>query len=739
MELFFVHLLKSSLILTLFLVAYLLFLRKETFFNANRLFLGFGVCTAALLPFLKITQIVYIDRVPLQFLENSAILEPLTPNDTTPVVAIWTLLALLYGAGVVVLSLRLLGQFAKIWQIRRESEVQRENSFYHVRTPLKIAPFSFFKHIFYHPKQFAKTDLNLIVAHEKVHARELHSLDILLMELLVILQWFNPLAWYYAGTVKQNLEFVADQKTCRQQIDRKQYQYLMLNQVLSHQNLTLVNPFFNSLAQLSLFGKSIPLGPPGGQIKKRIVMLHQKPSKQRNHFKTLFVIPLLAVFLLAFNIKKEVHYKDKAPIPEAIKEAPNFSSPVRASNITKVSSGFGEIHDGIHKGKFHKGIDLVAKKGTPVMASAFGTVIQSAYNSENGNYVVLDHGDGYFSKYLHMERNVVAANAVIPAGTTIGYVGNTGVSTGPHLHFEIVMDNKSVNPESFIAFPSTSKAGKPQSAKTLPQPQKVKTVAKKEKVVGKSIELVITKKTTDAELEKMKSDLAKDDIDFSYTVVHNTANEIAAIDFQLSGISTNGGTFNNSYNASTNEGVIEPVVIYIDLENNLVSVGSKNVKHFHKSNTTVWVQDGNETHEEIVIREEDGKKKIFVDGEEVDEAVYTGQQFKFYIDDDEDNSEVKLKLEKKGDHSSSDILIMKDTDSDTDIEIHNNDRTGSLSVTTAKGKQPLYYIDGEKATKDDLSKLSPDDIATINVYKGKKAIKKYGRKAKNGVVAVTTK
>lgn len=738
MELFFTHLIKSCLILSLFLIAYLLFLRKETFFNANRVFLGVGVCTAVLLPFLKITQIVYIERVPLQFIENSTLINSITPSETTAIVDLWIFLGIVYGIGVLVLMLRLVGQFLRIWSIRRASEVQRENSFYHVRTPLKIAPFSFFKHIFYHPKQFAITDLNLIVAHEKVHAKELHSLDILFMELLVILQWFNPLAWYYSAMVKQNLEFVADQKTCKQKIDRKQYQYLMLNQVLSHQNLTIVNPFFNSLTQLSLFGKRIPLGLPGGQIKKRIVMLHQKPSKQTNHLKTLLVIPFIAIFLLAFNIEKELRFKDSAPIANTVKEAPKFNSPILASNIKKVSSGFGEIHHGIYKGKIHKGIDLVAKKGTPVMSSAYGTVVQSAYSSENGNYIVMDHGDGYFSKYLHMDRNVIASNAVIPAGTTIGYVGSTGVATGPHLHFEIVMDNKSVDPESFVAFPGTTKTSKPQSVKKAPQPQKVKTVAKKEKAVGKRIELVITKKTTDAELEKIKADLAKEKIDFSYTVVHNTANEIEAIDFQLSGKSANGGTFNNNYNASTTDGVIKPVVIFIDLENNLVSVGSTKKSNFYKNNTTVWVQDGEETMEEIIIKEEDGVKKIFVDGEEVDEAVYTGQQFKFYVDD-EDNSEVKLKLEKNGNNLSSDVFILKDSDSDSDIEIHNNDKTGSLLVETGKGKQPLYYIDGEKATKDDLSKLSPDDIATINVYKGKKAIKKYGRKAKHGVVAVTTK
>jgi|GEM_PF-4996986 len=470
-------------------------------------------------------------------------------------------------------------------------------------------------------------------------------------------------------------------------------------------------------------------------------MLHQKPSQKKSYFKALLVLPFLALFLLAFNTKKEVHYKDKAPA--FIIEAPKFSAPILQSNLTRVSSTFGVVQKGIAKGKLHKGIDLVAKKGTPVMASAYGKVVESSYNNTNGNYVIIDHGNGYLSKYLHLDKNAVALNAVVTTGTTIGYVGNTGVSSGPHLHFEIVMNGKSVDPESFIAFSkkaTTSKKSK--TTKNTPKPIKVKAVPVKDKRSIANIELVITKKTTDAELEKMKADLAKDAIDFSYTVVHNATNEIKEISFQLSGKSTNGGTFNNAYNSSMQNGVIKPIVIYIDLEENLVSVGSKNLSNFHKSNSTVWIQDGDEVHEEIIIKSENGVKKIFIDGEEVDEATYTRQDDeaneKDEVDEKDELNEIKLTLGKKNKKSSSEVFIVKDADSDSEVEIRNN-QASSISFGTAGGKKPIFYIDGKKVSEKEMSALSTDKIAVINVYKGKKAIKKYGRKAKNGVVEVTTK
>ena len=99
----------------------------------------------------------------------------------------------------------------------------------------------------------------------------------------------------------------------------------------------------------------------------------------------------------------------------------------------------------------HGGIDIVAKQGTPIKASASGLVIFSGWTYEMGNLIIIHHGDGYFTQYGHNQQNLRFQLDMVKKGEVIGLVGNTGISSGPHLHFEIWKDNKSINP--LIYFP----------------------------------------------------------------------------------------------------------------------------------------------------------------------------------------------------------------------------------------------------------------------------------------------
>ncbi len=96
----------------------------------------------------------------------------------------------------------------------------------------------------------------------------------------------------------------------------------------------------------------------------------------------------------------------------------------------------------------HKGIDIGAPSGTLIHAAAAGTVTLSAYSSSMGNYVEVDHGDGVKTRYQHMSKRMCSAGDAVEAGAVIGRVGSTGNSTGPHLHFEVWINGKRVNPMS---------------------------------------------------------------------------------------------------------------------------------------------------------------------------------------------------------------------------------------------------------------------------------------------------
>lgn len=125
-----------------------------------------------------------------------------------------------------------------------------------------------------------------------------------------------------------------------------------------------------------------------------------------------------------------------------------FMTPVRFDNV---ASPFGwRLHPIYGDWRLHAGIDLSAASGTPIYASKDGTVLASGYNSSAGYHVVIDHGEGFTTVYMHMTYYVVNGGERVTQGQVIGYVGSTGDSTGPHLHFEIRKDGDSVNPEQYI-------------------------------------------------------------------------------------------------------------------------------------------------------------------------------------------------------------------------------------------------------------------------------------------------
>ena len=113
----------------------------------------------------------------------------------------------------------------------------------------------------------------------------------------------------------------------------------------------------------------------------------------------------------------------------------------------RISSGFGQrMHPILGYTRMHKGIDFAVPSGTPVMAAGSGTVTFAGPAGEYGNFVIISHGNGYATAYGHLSRFAVHTGARVHQGELIAYSGMTGLATGPHLHYEIRVNNNSVNP-----------------------------------------------------------------------------------------------------------------------------------------------------------------------------------------------------------------------------------------------------------------------------------------------------
>ncbi|MFZ9262868.1 MAG: M23 family metallopeptidase [Chitinophagaceae bacterium] len=126
--------------------------------------------------------------------------------------------------------------------------------------------------------------------------------------------------------------------------------------------------------------------------------------------------------------------------------------PLSNKDLDRVSSGFGYRIDPLYKTvKFHPGLDFTAPQGTPVYATADG-IVRVAGNLGNGygNHIVIDHGYSYNTLYGHLFRLKAKRGQAVKRGEVIGYVGNTGKSTGPHLHYEVIKSRKHLDPIYFF-------------------------------------------------------------------------------------------------------------------------------------------------------------------------------------------------------------------------------------------------------------------------------------------------
>lgn len=121
-------------------------------------------------------------------------------------------------------------------------------------------------------------------------------------------------------------------------------------------------------------------------------------------------------------------------------------------NVGRITNYFGpELHPFTQQWYLHKGIDIAFRRGKPIIAAANGKVVERKYDAMGfGNYIVIRHSYGFATKYAHMDNVYVEEGDIVTQGQKLGTMGNTGLSTGPHLHFEVRIGSQVVDPERFL-------------------------------------------------------------------------------------------------------------------------------------------------------------------------------------------------------------------------------------------------------------------------------------------------
>lgn len=331
------YIVNVALILGACLAFYKILLRRETFYKVNRWLLIVCLAIAFALPLLPVPQQLSLRKLREQVVssERSVMNEQqaqdkdllnkymVSPNgqqtdsnkhrgvnntssqgtsnqqplnekqETSSIGQMMNWLFWLYWFGVIVFAGSFLFQIiVLLWRAYR-NPVIIDGKYRIVEVSGDKAPCSFGNNIFINPEKYEWETYNQILQHEKVHIQQKHTLDILLAELVLIFQWFNPFAWIYRREIESNLEFLTDDQLIQQKVDKQSYQLSLVKVSAPHFPLSLTTNYNQSI------------------LKKRIAMMNSKKSNLHTAWKYFFLLPLLA--LLACLLNEPVAFGQKSP------------------------------------------------------------------------------------------------------------------------------------------------------------------------------------------------------------------------------------------------------------------------------------------------------------------------------------------------------------------------------------------------------------------------------------------
>ena len=289
MGVFFIYILKSSVCLVLFYLFFRLLLSKETFHRFNRMALLGVLFFSLLIPCIEVTTRHQVEvQQAMLSIEQLLLMAELeaTPVETGAVqetVASWIQIVLLvYLAGILFLACRSIYSLISLFRLIHSGKQEKlEKGVTLVVHHHEIAPFSWMKYIVISQKDLEENGREILI-HEMAHIHHRHSIDLLLADICIFFQWFNPGAWLLKQELQNIHEYEADETVINEGVNAKEYQLLLIKKAVGTRLYSMVNSFNHS------------------KLKKRITMMLKEKSNPWARLKYLYVLPLAAIAVTAF-------------------------------------------------------------------------------------------------------------------------------------------------------------------------------------------------------------------------------------------------------------------------------------------------------------------------------------------------------------------------------------------------------------------------------------------------------
>ncbi len=300
MNALFLYLLESAICVSVLYAIYWFFLMRDTFFRVNRFYLIAMVVFSILFPLLPLRWTPSDPTTVITVLLEPVIVTPARLEQTLQAHLQWIeIAAVVYFTGVLIFLLRFALQLTQLFIITRQFGISKRNGQRVVFIDRGYAPFSFFNLVFINEGVVSDGSLRTILEHETVHMQQYHSLDMILIELSAILQWFNPIMWLAGREMKSIHEYLADEAVLQNGISRSRYQQMILDETMGIRVNNLTNNFNVSL------------------LKKRIAMMTKSKSKTWAKGKVLIAVPVLLVlgFLLTAHTYSNIPVPDDSASP----------------------------------------------------------------------------------------------------------------------------------------------------------------------------------------------------------------------------------------------------------------------------------------------------------------------------------------------------------------------------------------------------------------------------------------